>query len=203
MSKNKNPVINKRVVQSMIALLDWIYRMGLTDSVKADDEGLLRSFCDKVAQAGVYGFVTDEYTITWQEWVLRLLSKVRTTTWNGIMTKYFDRARYFGANYLSVFFNIAQCYYVMGIQDYLAAGGVVDLGLLESKKRVRLTEKGKFRNIKMQEYVDTVQQLSFSLQRRDAVILDNAQTKKMRGVALNAGHYNMFRRAIGLAVMEI
>lgn len=184
----------------MISLIDWVYRMGLDDACEADDEGLVREFCDKTSKAGAFGFLTDEYTITWQEWSLRLMAKARSTSWNGAMARYFNLTGKFGANYLSVFLNIAQCYYTMALKDYMAARGV-DRAMWQNSTRIRLTHKG-VKNCKVREYVDTIQLLTFDLSRRDAEVWERETATQAKKVALTAKQYEMFRRAVGLVTVN-
>lgn len=187
----------------MIGLLDWIYQIGLYDARECDDEGLIRELCDKTSQAGVFGFLTDNHTITWDEWALRLMAKARSTSWNGIMSQYFARANEFGANFLSVFYNISQCFYNLGLTDYLEAHGKFDMALLSGLRRVRLTTEGRFRKVNTQEYVDTIQLMTFDLQRRDEAIFENAESEyKAKRVALAPKKYDMFRRTVGIAMMK-
>lgn len=188
----------------MLSLLDWIYQMGLTDAKDKDDEGLIRELLEQTSQAGVFRFLTDDYTITWQEFALRLMAKARSTAWNGVMNQYFARANKFGANYLSVFYNVAQSFYNLALNDYLEAHGNVDMVMLSSKRRVRLTPKGALRNVSTQEYVDTIQLCTFDMERRDRAALESAESEyKAKKIVLNPKHYAMFRQAVGLAMMKV
>lgn len=177
--------------------------MGLTDAKDKDDEGLIRELLEQTAQAGVFRFLTDDYTITWQEFALRLMAKARSTAWNGVMNQYFARANRYGANYLSVFYNVAQSFYNLALNDYLEAHGNVDMVMLSSKRRVRLTPKGTLRNVSTQEYVDTIQLSTFDMERRDRAALESAESEyKARKIVLNPKHYAMFRQAVGVAMMK-
>lgn len=194
------PIITRGVMTSMISLIDWVYRMGLDDACDADDEGLVREFCDKTSKAGVFGFLTDEFTITWQEWSLRLMAKARSTAWNGAMARYFNLAGKFGANYLSVFLNIAQCYYNMALKDYLKAKSV-DRAMWHNCTRIRLTPKG-VKNCKVREYIDTIQLLTFDLSRRDEEVWQTQTATQAKKIALTAKQYEMFRRSVGLVTVN-
>lgn len=196
-------IITRGTVTQMVSLLDWVYRLGVDDAASCDDSGRVRELMERTDKAGAYGFLGDDYAITWQEWALRLMAYARGTSWDGAMTRYFTRAGAFGANYLSVFYNVAHGFYLMGVTDYMSARGDVDLALFRAKRRVRLTPQGKPKNFPMRQVVDAIQLMTFDYQRRDErVIAEAGSDYKARKVALKPNHYGYFRQAVGLAVMK-
>lgn len=186
----------------MVSMLDSLYRQGLTDAIGSADDGRMLALLDSTNEPGVYGFLTDDYTIGWQEWALRLMAMARSTAWDTVMARYFSLARRFGVNYLSVFFNVAQGFYCLGIRDYIAARGRAELALLQGRRRVRLTSAGSLRAVKPREYINVIHQLTFDYERRDRAVLESAPSEYFgRKVALKPGYYERFRRAVGLAML--
>lgn len=194
------PIITRDVVQKMISLLDWSYRLGVEGAYEVNDEGLCLEFLERTAQPGVYGLLPDLY-MGWLEWSLRLMSKARSTSWNGTMSRYLQAAGRFGSNYLSCFYLLAQHFYNWGVKSYISAPYSNDIELFRSKTRVLWTEKG-LKPINNRRYVDEVQMICFDLQRRDKEIWEREADYNAKKVALKEKHYEWFIRAVGLAVMK-
>ncbi len=196
------PIITPAAIGQMVSLLDWCYKMGVNDARGCADEGLVREFCDKVSQPGVFGFITDDYTINWQEWSLRLLSRARMKSWNGAMRRYFNLAGKFGQNWLSCFFNFAEVWYCKGLKDYTEAPDGCDMAVFNGQNRVYWTAKG-IKKVNNRHYVDELQLESFSLERRDTSIWEgNAEYDARKQGALKPRHYQFWRAAVGLAAQK-
>lgn len=176
--------------------------MGVESARELEDEGLAREFLERTKEPGVYGLLsaTPLYT-TWQEWTLRLMSKARSTCWNGAMMQFFNRMGRFGTNYLSAFMPISQMFYNKGISDYLNAPNAVDFALFQSRSRVWWTSKG-LKNVNPRQWVDELQLMSFDLERRDAVVWERETAFMAKKVALTAKQYEMFRRSVGIVTVN-
>lgn len=195
------PIINRSVISSMISLIDWAYRMGVTDARSVSDEGLVRDFCEKTSEVGVFGFLSDYPTlITWQEFALRLLAKARMTSWNGMMARYMNRMGRYGQNFLSCFLPLAQAWYCKGAKDYTNAPTGCDMAVFNGRTRVYWTANG-VRKVDNRRYVDELQLETFVLERRDGAVREaNTEYDAKKAGALKPKHYQYFRTAIGLAL---
>lgn len=196
------PIIDKPTVSRMISLLDWVYRLGVESAREVEDDGLCREFLERTKEPGVYGLLSDNPTyITWQEWTLRLMSKARSTCWNGAMVQFFNRMGRFASNYLSAFLPCSLMFYRRGISDYLNAPTAVDFAMFQSKSRVWWTKSG-LKPVNNRTYVDELQLISFDLSRRDAEVWERETAIKAKKVALTEKQYEMFRRSVGLVTVN-
>lgn len=194
------PIITREVVSKMISLIDWCYRMGVSDAHKQSDEGLVREFCERTKEPGVFGFLTDDFSISWQEFALRLLSKARMTSWNGSMARYMNQMGRYGNNYLSCFLPLAQIWYCKGCKDYADAPTSCDMAVFNGRTRVYWTANG-VRKVDNRRYVDELQLETFVLERRDGAVREaNTEYDAKKAGALKPKHYQYFRTAIGLAL---
>lgn len=194
------PVITREVVSKMISLLDYCYKLGVGAAHDLQDEGLTMEFLQRTSEAGVYGILSDNpiYT-TWQEWMLRLMAKARSTSWNGAMVQFFNRMGAFGTNFLSAFMPVSFYFYRRGMEDYIKAPDAVDYNIFVGKTRVWWTSKG-MKNVNNREWVDTLQLISFDLERRDNAVLESQTPYQAKKIALKPNQYDMFRRCVGLAL---
>lgn len=197
MSSSK-PIINHATITSMISMLDWAYRMGVRDYCGIEDEGLARDFLTKTSKAGVFGFLTDDYTTDWKELSLRMLYKARSTNWGGAMSRFVDQIGGWGMNYLCVFYNMIQVFYNMGVRDAMDYPDF-DTTRFNSTKRARI-ENGRIRQVKPQEYVDIMQLETFKLNRRDQEVFSTLDFRQARKIALKESYYETFRNAIGIII---
>lgn len=196
------PIIDKNTVSRMISLLDWVYRLGVEAAREVEDEGLTREFLERTKEPGVYGLLSDSpLYITWQEWTLRLMSKARSTCWNGAMVQFFNRMGRFASNYLSAFLPCSLMFYRRGVSDYLNAPNAVDFAMFQSKSRVWWTKNG-LKPVNNRTYVDELQLISFDLSRRDAEVWARETVIKAKKVALTEKQYEMFRRSVGLVTVN-
>jgi len=197
-------IITRDVVNKMLSLLDYCYKLGVEAAHTLLDEGLAREFLERTKEAGVYGLLSDSpiYT-TWQEWMLRLMARARSTSWNGAMSHFLGKLGRFGANYLSCFLPVSFVYYRRGIEDYINAPEAVDYGVFCGKTRVRWTKKG-LKNVGVTEWVDEIQLLTFDLARRDSAIweAESATVYQAKQIALTSKQYEHFRMAVGLAAQK-
>lgn len=195
--------MTRSVVLKLLWLLDYCYKLGVTHAEDADDEGLAREFIANTNEAGIYGFLDAERDVTyigWQEWMLRLQSKAQMSVWNGILTKYFQRLGRFGANYFSAILPLTMRIYCKGVSDWLAAPGAADIEKFKAKQRVWWTEQG-LRQYQVQRMADWAKLECFDLERRDAEVLERETVAMGRKIALRPRCYEMFRRAMGLALI--
>lgn len=100
------PIIDKGLVGQMISLLDTLYHWGVRDAHNQNDEGAAMEFLQTHSEVGVYGFLTDDYNMTVEEWQLRLIQQARLTSMFGCMYRYFQKMGRFASNYLSCFLNV-------------------------------------------------------------------------------------------------
>lgn len=197
----ERPIVNRTTASAMVSLLDWMYRTGVDDAFRAEDEGLCREYLARTEVPGMFGFL-DNCPIGWDEWCLRMMMQARRTSWNGQMSKFLQAAGRYQTNYLSVFYNVALLAYRNGVSDYLKAPRGTDKNVFDGKTRVLWTPNG-CRNINLQEWIDNVQLQTFDLARRDARLTEERGAYEARKMGcLSENQYLFFRRAIGLALAK-
>ncbi len=191
-------------MNKMLSLLDYCYKLGVETAHGLQDEGLAREFLERTKAPGAYGILSENpiYT-TWQEWMLRLIAKARSTSWNGAMSQFMGKIGRFGANYLSAFLPVSFLYYRRGIEDYVNAPEAADYNVFCGKTRVRWTNKG-LKNVSPQEFVDDIQLLTFDLERRDQAVRDTEASTpyQAKKITLTPRQYEFFRTAVGLAAQK-
>ena len=196
------PIITRGVVSQIISILDYCYRLGVEAAREVEDEGLCREFLDCTKEPGVYGLLSENPVyITWQEWTLRLMAKARSTSWNGGMVQYLNRMGRFSNNYLSCLIPLSQVFHNRGISDYLNAPTAVDFAMFQSKSRVWWTKNG-LKAVNNRTWVDELQMICFDLERRDAEVWERETAIKAKKVALTQKQYEMFRRSVGLVMVN-
>lgn len=158
--------VTRQTIRGMISLLDYVYKLGVSDARDVEDEGLCRQFLLNHVEPGQFGFITDGYDVEELEWQLRLSMRSRLQRQYGAMQTLFMSMRRFKANFLSCFLPVAQRFYNKGIKDYNDAPADCDFNAFCNRSRIWWTSKG-IKNITPQEYVDTIQLMCFDLRRRD------------------------------------
>lgn len=201
MAKDK-PIIDRSCVLAMINLLDWLYKRGVCDAEKADDEGLCREFLADTDNVGTFGFLTDTYHIDWREWILRLTMQAQKTSWNGMMSRYIARAGRYGQNYLGVFYPVALLWYRLGVEHYITDPHADSITRFCDKSKIWWLPQG-HKNITTQEFVNMIQQQCFDLERKHTEVFDaqSIYTSNKLG-AMRPRQFEFFRRAVGLALFE-
>lgn len=210
----KPPLIDVKIVRNVIRILDWCYRMGVRDARNAQDEGLCYEFLDKTSKAGVYGFLTDDFTIDWIEWSSRLRLQAMRISLNNPMNEYFRLMGNFNVTYLCCLLPLTQHFYGLGVADFCNAPNGCEMAIFEDKTRVFWTEKG-CRAIKLMEYKNLLQAILPALKRRDKQVwddwadkrasLDRYERAKMphpKHIAIKPKFYDTYSRAMGLAILR-
>lgn len=196
------PIIDKGLVGQMISLLDTLYHWGVRDAHNQNDEGAAMEFLQTHSEVGVYGFLTDDYNMTVEEWQLRLIQQARLTSMFGCMYRYFQKMGRFASNYLSCFLNVAMAWYCKGVEDYYAYPNN-DIAQFNDAKRVWWTADKGLRKYNNREAVETIQLQCFERERKDIAYLEaHADDYKAKRVALKPDHYKWFRRSVGLALQK-
>lgn len=195
--------INRYMVQRMISLLDWCYRLGVKHAYHVNDDGLALEFIENHREIGVYGFMTDSYNIGVVEWQLRLLCEARRCSLYGVMYSYFEYMGRYGANFLSCFIPVAQEWYNMGVEDYTAAPSACMIDEFDDASRVRWSSDGLLK-IKPEDYVQTIQLQCFGMKRRhDEFLQTYGCTSANKHKALVPKRWDMFIRALSIAVRPV
>lgn len=187
-------VIDRNTCYSMIRLLDAVYKMGVSDAYKINNEGECMNFIEETSVPGVFGRAVNGYRMDWREWQLTLTAEARRKSLYGAMFRYFMRMKRYGENYLSVILPVAQEFYNKGLSDYHQNPVVVFLEIFYDKKKVWWTRKG-FKRVKTSEYIETMQMMCF-----DRMRIDMENPGK---TALNENYYDIFIKAISASLRDI
>lgn len=185
-------VIDRNTCNAFIRLLDTMYRMGVMDAYKVNDEGECADFIKKTKEPGVFGRVIGGYTMDCNEWQLTLIVEARKKSMHGAMYLYFNRMKKYGQNYLSVLLPIAQDFYNKGLQDYNDNPNAVSLAIFYDKKRTWWSKN--LRKISIFEYIEQIQQTCFARKRSD----EEYGGKK----ALKGSYYDIFVKVISTLTLK-
>lgn len=185
-------VIDRATCNALIRLLDRIYRMGVMDAYKVNDEGECADFIERTKEPGVYGRVIDGHTMDCNEWQLTLIVEARKQVMHGAMYRYFNRTKIYGQNYLSVLLPIAQDFYNKGMQDYNANPNATSLAIFNDTKRVWWNKK--LKSVSTHEYIEQIQLFCFARKHSD----EGFGAKK----ALKKGYYDIFAKVMNACIIR-
>lgn len=127
--------------RALLQLLDDCYKWGVKDAAEVDNAPLCEGYADKCREPGVFGRVTNEYTMDWREWTLTLNHQARMRSFTGPMVAFFGMMGKFGANYLSAFIVAAQEIYIQGMKDYNSKPDKAKMAAFMYKPKVRWNTK--------------------------------------------------------------
>lgn len=188
-------------MSKLLSILDYCYKLGVEAAHDLQDEGLARDFLERTKDAGAYGILSETpiYS-TWDEWGKRLIAQALSTSWNGVMVRFFSKAGKFGSNYLTAIYPVSFLFYRRGIEDYINAPEAADYNVFSGKTRVKWTKQG-LKNVSTHAFVNDLQLLTFDLARRDQAIIESMDSTQYmaRKITLTPKQYETFRVAVGLA----
>lgn len=203
MSVTIKGTIDRHMVQKMVSLLDWCYRLGVKQAYHVNDDGLAIEFVEKHREVNVYGFLVDDYDVGVVEWQLRLLCEARRCSLYGAMYRYFEHMGRYGMNFLSCFIPVAQEWYNMGVEDYTTAPYACSMEEFNDAARVRWSGDGLLK-VRLEDYVQTIQLQCFGLKRKhDEYLQTYGCTPANKHKALVPKRWDMFIRALGIAVRPV
>lgn len=183
--------IDRSVAQLLMRLFDRMYKLGVNDASRVDDEGLSYMWIEKTSQPGVFGRLGDEtshdplyWQLTLQKVALELKSVPRFINYAR------DAGRY-GRNYLSVAWVVAQCFYNQGLKDWYDHPDTSQLVSFNNKSRMRWGET--LSNWAPSAMVSAAQEFCF-----ERKASDEAEGGKF---AIKERHYMTFIKCISLATV--
>lgn len=185
-------VIDRATCNALIRLLDTMYRMGVMDAYRVNDEGECADFVNRTKEYGVFGRVTDGHTMDCNEWQLTLIVEARKKSMHGAMYRYFNRMKIYGSNYLSVLLPIAQDFYNKGLQDYNASPNAASLAIFNDRSRTWWSKN--LKKVSVFEYIEQIQLFCFARKRSD----EECECKK----ALKGSYYDIFAKVMSTLTLK-
>lgn len=185
-------IIDRKTAQMLCRLFDRMYKLGVNDAANAEDEGLVRMWIEKTTQPGVFGRLDDETSHEAMYWQLTIQKIAFSAGVSKRLMWYASCMGRYGSNYFSTGWVVFQCFYNLGMQDYINDPTARTLEAFNSKLRQRWIKGGGDWNTP--SIVSQAQEFCFKRNHSD----QHSSDRK----ALKPNHYTMFIKAIGLAALK-
>lgn len=116
------PLIERADVSRLITLFDRIYKLGVEDGYRySHDEGLCREHIETTNYPGNFGLIRDGFISDEIDWQLTLQREAKAMKIYEAVRKMFIRmGAWARSNFYSCILPIAQEFYNMGVEDFLA-----------------------------------------------------------------------------------
>lgn len=116
------PLIDRTDVSRLLTLFDRVYKLGVEDGYRhSHDEGLCREHIETTNYPGNFGLIRDSFISDAVEWELTLKGQAHIMKIYNPIRKMFNRMGAWAVcNYFSCILPIAQDFYNMGVEDFLA-----------------------------------------------------------------------------------
>lgn len=116
------PLIEAKDVSKLITLFDRVYKLGVEDGYNnSHDEGLCREHIETTNYPGNFGLIRDGFISDEIDWQLTLQREAKAMKIYEPIRKMFIRmGAWARSNYYSCILPIAQDFYNMGVEDFLA-----------------------------------------------------------------------------------
>ncbi len=195
-------IIDKNKARRIVSLVSWIYNLGVESAAAVNDEGLANEFLERTSQAGVYGFLEDDFSLMdWQEWLLRIKIRIRGGAYYSTLKWYSGLMGAFGANYLSALLPVMQAFYNKGVCDYMNAPGAANVAAFSASSRSLWTPKG-VRRIDTEEWIGDIRVCDYNIEHRDTDIWKQLPPHQAKKIALRPNQHKIWRRVMGSALQK-
>lgn len=132
------PIIEPKDVSKLLTLFDRIYKLGVEDGYNnSHDEGLCREHIETTNIPGNFGLIRDGFISDEIDWQLTLQREAKVMKIYEPIRKMFIRmGAWARSNFYSCILPIAQDFYNMGVEDYLANPGADTIATFMGERRV-------------------------------------------------------------------
>lgn len=132
------PLIDRTDVSRLLTLFDRIYKLGVEDGYNnSHDEGLCREHIETTNIPGNFGLIRDGFISDEIDWQLTLQREAKVMKIYEPIRKMFIRmGAWARSNFYSCILPIAQDFYNMGVEDYLANPGADTIATFMGERRV-------------------------------------------------------------------
>lgn len=119
---SSQPLITKPDVSRLLTLFDRVYKLGVEDGYRhSHDEGLCREHIETTNYPGNFGLIRDGFISDEIDWQLTLQREAKAMKIYEPIRKMFIRmGAWARSNFYSCILPIAQDFYNMGVEDFLA-----------------------------------------------------------------------------------
>lgn len=187
------PLIEAKDVSKLITLFDRVYKLGVEDGYRySHDEGLCREHIETTNYPGNFGLIRDGFISDEIDWQLTLQREAKAMKIYEAIRKMFIRmGAWARSNYYSCILPIAQDFYNMGVEDFLANPNADTITTFMEERRVWWGGK----RVDTYGYVEKIQGFCGKRMRSEAAALDGlvgTRTSKYQRI----GEYDLRKRVL-------
>lgn len=203
----KQPLIEAKDVSKLITLFDRMYKLGVEDGYQhSHDEGLCREHIETTNYPGNFGLIRDGFISDEIDWQLTLQREAKAIKIYEAVRKMFIRmGAWARSNFYSCILPVAQDFYNMGVEDFLANPNADTITTFMEERRVWWGGK----RVDTYGYVEKIQGFCGKRMRSEAAALEGlveTRTSKyqrigeddLRKRVLKEKWWLRFRRAVAV-----
>lgn len=166
----KQPLIEAKDVSKLITLFDRIYKLGVEDGYQhSHDEGLCREHIETTNYPGNFGLIRDGFISDEIDWQLTLQREAKAMKIYEAVRKMFIRmGAWARSNFYSCILPVAQDFYNMGVEDFLANPNTDTITTFMEERRVLWGGK----RVDTYGYVEKIQGFCGKRMRSEAAALE-------------------------------
>ena len=187
------PLIDRNDISRLITLYDRVYKLGVEDGYNnSHDEGLCREHIETTNYPGNFGLIRDGFISDEIDWQLTLQREAKAMKIYEAVRKMFIRmGAWARSNYYSCILPIAQEFYNMGVEDFLANPNADIITTFMEERRVWWGGK----RVDTYGYVEKIQGFCGKRMRSEAAALEGlveTRTSKYQRI----GEYDLRKRVL-------
>ncbi|OKY84302.1 MAG: hypothetical protein BHV69_09765 [Bacteroidales bacterium 52_46] len=166
----KQPLIEAKDVSKLITLFDRMYKLGVEDGYQhSHDEGLCREHIETTNYPGNFGLIRDGFISDEIDWQLTLQREAKAMKIYEAVRKMFIRmGAWARSNFYSCILPVAQDFYNMGVEDFLANPNADTITTFMEERRVLWGGK----RVDTYGYVEKIQGFCGKRMRSEAAALE-------------------------------
>lgn len=132
------PLVTSTDISRLITLFDRVYKLGVEDGCQySHDEGLCREHIETTNAPGNFGLIRDGFISDAIDWQLTLQKQAKIMKIYEPVRKMFVRmGKWAMSNFYSCILPVAQDFYNMGVEAYLANPGADTVATFMGERRV-------------------------------------------------------------------
>lgn len=187
------PLIEAKDVSKLITLFDRVYKLGVEDGYRySHDEGLCREHIETTNYPGNFGLIRDGFISDEIDWQLTLQREAKAMKIYEAVRKMFIRmGAWARSNFYSCILPIAQEFYNMGVEDFLANPNADTITTFMEERRIWWGGK----RVDTYGYVEKIQGFCGKRMRSEAAALEGlveTRTSKYQRI----GEYDLRKRVL-------
>lgn len=187
------PLIERTDVSRLLTLFDRVYKLGVEDGYNnSHDEGLCREHIETTNYPGNFGLIRDGFISDEIDWQLTLQREAKAMKIYEAVRKMFIRmGAWARSNYYSCILPIAQDFYNMGVEDFLANPNADTITTFMEERRIWWGGK----RVDTYGYVEKIQCFCGKRMRSEAAALEGlveTRTSKYQRI----GEYDLRKRVL-------